>query len=653
MKKIIALLLALVMLFGATSLLFSCAPIIPVVPGINGPEDGDGNGDEDGGENGEGNGDGGGSSLVVTPPYKDYGRDTVDFDKIVYSEPDVSDMVSRYNTLATSIQDGIDSAIALNVLLALEDEYLNFSTMYSYAEIQMYKDSSSTYWTEQYSKLSSGSIALSQAYENVAVAAANSPDSDYYAYEYFGVELDGYVGGGIYTEEVVALLQRESDMVAEYNSISTSTVEFTASYYDEEFTGTYEEIVAAFVAKYGSSGTAYEYFMYDCDYAYQLAVYDLEKELYIELLKVRRQIADTITKPGGGKYSTYAEYAYESMGYDYTPEDMKAFIRSIGTSIYPVYGSLLDDFVTKFSGSTPSLSPTNLINTLYATYLERDAGLAEAYAYMLQHKLYDVSGSNDNRYDGAFTTYLEANNSPFLFATTYGSVTDYGTMAHEFGHFYDAYVNNNENYLLELCEVSSQALEYLTLAMLKTELGSTSSAYQYLRYNYAYVALTTLLYQGMYSMFEHLAYELPLAEITEEKLNELAAEACNAVTGLSNGKMYIIDENPYTGKYEKMQVEFNDATYMLVPHLIVSPMYVQSYVTSIVPALEIYFMGEEEGLAVYKSLVANAGDYTKSYIEHLSAAGLTSPFADGVLTDLADKILVMVRGTSKTSLNAA
>ena len=80
------------------------------------------------------------------------------------------------------------------------------------------------------------------------------------------------------------------------------------------------------------------------------------------------------------------------------------------------------------------------------------------------------------------------------------------TVIHEFGHFADNYINHGASVSLDLAEISSQALELLTLDMMRDTLPDRS--YRLLEYYEMYNALEVLLMQGFYAMFEHLVYEI-------------------------------------------------------------------------------------------------------------------------------------------------
>ena len=70
------------------------------------------------------------------------------------------------------------------------------------------------------------------------------------------------------------------------------------------------------------------------------------------------------------------------------------------------------------------------------------------------------------------------------------------------------------------------------------------------------------------------------------------------------------------------------------------PFYVQSYCTSTTVALEIYYLESESkgtGLEAYKKLVLRE-DPDLTFEEYLNDAGLHSPFEEGYMLSLANRI---------------
>jgi oligoendopeptidase F len=243
---------------------------------------------------------------------------------------------------------------------------------------------------------------------------------------------------------------------------------------------------------------------------------------------------------------------------------------------------------------------------------------------MLQYGLFDIRGEDVNRYDGSFETYLDTYNAPFLFITAGGDVCDYADLFHEFGHFADDYINDGAGASLDLAEVSSQGLEYLMLLHLDST--ADASVRSYLKNKKLCEALETLIFQGFYSKFEHMAYKIPYSDITEDSL-------CDAVTRAA-------EEFGFNTEYA------NNLSAVSIPHIFLYPFYVQSYCTSVIPSLELYFLEEKTeglGLAAYKKLINRTGAYV-TFTDTLEGAGLSSPFSKELLKKLANGIHYSVTG---------
>ncbi len=617
MKNIIALIVLTSMLFA---LLCGCAK--------NKKDDGK---DDDVPTNNGTDTDNGGNetttATIVIPEYKDYQRGSKNFSEIVYSRPNIEPILNAFEAATAAITANEKTADEqIEMIKALEDEFDTMESMYQMAQIYCYKDSSVSFWQDEFAYMSTGYPKFTSAVESLLVACAASPLKSTFEREYFGYSLDKYTSGGIYTDELVALLSEEARIEAEYSALSTANVEIVyRSVSGKQYTGTVKEVYAAAYEDYKSNPDALKKVYTAIDLLYRQALLEKQIPIYVDLIKIRRLIADELG------YDTYATYAYEVMGYDYTEHDMLKLISDIGRYVTPVASNLeYTTFRNYFQKNVqPRLNHIIMINTLYRTYSSLDKELYDAYCYMLQHGLYDVAESSSNRYDGAFTSYIPSNNSPYLFMTTSGFLRDYMTMAHEFGHFADGYINDGADTSLNLAEVSSQALELLTVLNLKSSLKAND--YEYLEYYSMYVATNnTLLTQSFYAAFEHKAYELEYDEIEEEKLEEIIVDAAVEVYG---------DSVAFEG----------DLKYVILPHTVLYPFYVESYVTSGIVALDIFFTESYRtgtsgsGIAIYKALI-DRQDPSLSFLENLERVGIDSPFAKGKVKEISNNIYYQVIG---------
>ncbi len=564
----------------------------------------------------DGNGDGDEGKKIKLPAYKDYGRGTVDFGDIEYVRPDVEGTIPEFDRVTELIEKNeVSFEEQVSAITALEDVFTEITTAASYTNLRCSMDTKSEYWNGEYEYVSGAYPAFSQALERLFVAAATSPHAERFENEYFGDGLiEEYADGGDITDALVLLMEDEAALISRYTELSHSTVEIT---YDGR-TATYDVIAAELSEKHGEGSRKYRAAIAECDALYAAALEEATVDILIELFKVRRDIADEL------KLESYASYAYENIYHDYTEEDYLKFSDDIIKYVTPVYATLSAYVFEEYDYTDVSkLGRVDLINGAGDILKKTDGELYEIYSYMLQHSLYDVNKASDARFEGAFTTYLEKYSAPFLFFSTEGNSFDYSTLFHEFGHFSDAFINCNSPTSLDLSEVSSQALELMMLTKMRGEVKSKDVELQriYLLEN----ALSALLFQGFYAAFEHIAYAIPGEDISKESLDAAVSEAAEAV-GLRSDVL-------------------SSVSYVLIPHIIRYPFYVQSYATSAAVALEIYFTEldiEGEGFAVYKDLLLRESNV--SFEEHLTKVGLTSPFEDGYLMYIANRVYYELTG---------
>ncbi len=554
---------------------------------------------------------------VYVPPLSENAREVVSLGSIVYERPDTESILAE----ASAITEGIDKKNLsyeeiCEKISALDERYNSFSTMLTYMMIKNSHDSSDETAATEYEHLSSVAPSLTKAFEDLFVSAARSEYAKRLEEEIFWEGfVEEYADGTIYNDLIVSLLKEEAEIEARYTSLSTSNVKIT---YGGK-TDTYDNITAELKERYHKNSPLLNKAINECDALFDEAMQKESSRAFTDLLKVRRRIADALG------YESYSEYAYDIFGHGYTESELNALITDVSEFIIPVYYSLSSNvFAGYFKTHFPiSLDRGRVINHVYKALVDIDKDIAEAYAYMLNSELYDVEGGQSNRLAGAFTTYLYQIEAPFIFATLNGDGNDYMTLAHEFGHFYDAYVNQNSDASLDLLEVSSTALELLVLGAIDSSISERE--YKYLYYSEMESVLQTLIFQSFYARFESLAYSLKSEEITEENLNAIVKDAAD--------DLYLNREY------------FNGLEDIMIYHLVMEPFYVQSYCTSTLSSLDIFFMESENpgaGLGAYSLLIEREGE---DFTEELSRAGLKSPFRRNGVKDIADKIYFSIIGS--------
>ncbi len=618
-KKFSALLLAVALLLSSVTVLIGC--------NSTGDKNGGGTSDTDGGKDNTGTGSGDGSDStekedykdkITVPEYKEYDRKTVKFSEIRYERPDFEAVISGFDRVIEIIEaNELSFEEQVAAIEEIEAPYSQVRSMYAFTNIYNSIDSSDEFWNPQYTYITTNYPTFAGKVEDMFVAAANSPLAERFEDEYFGEGLiENYKDGGTLTDAMIQLWKTEEQLEADYSSISTATVNVTY----KKLTNTVDKILEYYRDKYGEKSTEYITAYTYCMQEYEKFSREKSRTIYIDLFKVRSLIAAEL---GDESYMTYA---YKSHARDYEAAKIDRFLEDIADYIIPVYATLSYFVFNPFFETTAQskLELHTLINDCYSILKENDADLADIFAYMLQFELFDIEASEVNRQEGAFTTYIDDYEAPFIFMTASGKSEDYSTLYHEFGHFVDAFINNNGSTSIDQKEVSSQALEYIMLHYMEDTLSESDM--RYLTYKKLSAAMETLIYEGFYARFEALAYSLPYDAINEENLNALIVKAA--------------------GEFGLNTSYVNDISVTFIPHIFLYPFYVQSYCTSLVPALQLYLMPTENGesLKAYKSII-DRGERNMTFEETVVAAGLDSPFESGVLRKIADEIHFIITGS--------
>ncbi len=280
-------------------------------------------------------------------------------------------------------------------------------------------------------------------------------------------------------------------------------------------------------------------------------------------------------------YDNYAEYAYaEIFGRDYTVEEARAFFDAVKEYIAPLSEKF--DTIYNYNESTTDEIGWSILNGDYTTdetlalirpYLGKLSGeLLDAYDYMIGHHLYDIT-ARENKYDGGYTTQIPFYNAPFFFNTPYGTVRDFSTIIHEFGHYnnYFSHPNtwNDGSCSIDVAEVHSQGLELLFTQFYDDIFGEYGGMVED-------AIMNDMLGDGL--LMGCLIGELELYAYTTEDVTADMIDAAFAEIATDYG--------------------FNVSSpevWVTIPHMSLQPLYYISYATSAIGALTFWNEAQEVG----------------------------------------------------------
>lgn len=488
----------------------------------------------------------------------------IPYEEMEYQRPDPEE-------LTVAVQDALDAAQDGNVAQTMElvyeifDLYDWFYTNMALANIAYSRDLTNEYWSEEYGYCAEASAGVDAGLEELYYGLADSPIvKELEAEAYFGEGFfDAYQGENYWDETLTALLEEEAALENRYYALSETALSYT----------------------YGTD-------------AYFDACGDEMVELLVQLIGLRQEIAACFG------YSDYTQFAADSYYYrDYTMEQAAAYLEDIRTELVPLFTELY--FSPTFYINLPDTTESQTYRYVESMAENMGGTVAAAFERMVEAGLYDISYS-DTKYNSSFEIYLASYDQPFVFMNPQGSAYDHLTFAHEFGHFCNDYASAGSYAGVDVAEVFSQAMEYLSLCY--AEDGSSLTRLK------LWDSMALFIQQGYFARFEMEMYSLTGEDLTAENLRALYAK-CARDYGFS-------------------VIGFDDREFVSITHFYTAPMYIMSYLVSNDAALQMYQLELEEPGQGLARLEATLDTQCSYFLDFIREAELESPFTAGRMAQI-------------------
>ena len=319
--------------------------------------------------------------------------------------------------------------------------------------------------------------------------------------------------------------------------------------------------------------------------------------VFLDLVQVR----DAIARWNG--YDNYYEYAFDSYGRDYSPEDLETLSTIAQEEIVPLFYEIYDAWweLPYPESAEDFYDEEEILETIYPFIGSIHPDLSEAFDYLLNNKTYDIEYSSDKAATG-YTDNLPAYRAAFIFNSPYDTYQDYSDLVHEFGHFNAAYHDPTPavymTSVLDVAEIQSQALELLITRYADDLYGEDAD---FMTLDVVFRMLNSVLSGCMYDEFQKTVYENPGK--TLEEIDDLAEDL---------SYRYGMDGSGFE------QFEWID-----VSHNFDMPCYYVSYATSALSALDIWnrsLQGWDGAVDRYMQISALPSD--TGYMEVVKTCGL-------------------------------
>lgn len=550
------------------------------------------------------------SANMISP----YRRNNISFNSIKYTRPDLNALDDAFDEAFANVNGSYGRAVnSVNDAVSGLNELV---TAVSYVQVKYTQDYDNDYWEYEYTTLYN---KYNECYNR-----------------YFDLLYE-------------VLMSKNKDMLAAFSDAELQQIINMHEALDEEY-ATAQNNITEISNKYNKLGTNIS----PTEEGMQKFATEAG-ELLIDLAENYNVIA----KSEG--YENYADYAYESFGRSYTPQEaqtlhgyVKTYLKDVSGELYTYLQNADKNFsiASRDKNEILDLSERTIKEFLdeaddkkyvSKTDASMEGYLTEAYNYMHRYDQH-LRSVNPNGNTGAYTTYLSGYDIPIIFQYMNGDIGDVSTFVHEFGHFTSYYMHGQYGgYDLDYAEIQSQALEMLFMNSydkLYENLMPSLSDDKVREYaeNLRVNNLTeTLIFSvQMGCIMDELQYDVytnidsyTSGEQVTAKFDELLDEyfTPEVVNGLSSS---------YDFKYWWANVSHNFS----------QPFYYISYAISAIPSLTVYIdslSDYEEALGEYH-YIQRYGNGSYDFDKLLYNAGVDDPFNQNTIETIADALSSFVNG---------
>ncbi|MFI3325052.1 MAG: M3 family oligoendopeptidase [Clostridia bacterium] len=551
------------------------------------------------------------------------------FSELPYKRPELEIIFTQFDKFAQDFKSATTFEEQLNVFKEIEKINCEISTMESLSNTRYTIDTSDAFYQEEKAFFDENLPVLA---EKMLVIEKLIFASEFI--EEFKKELGEVYIKNIeltlksFSKEVVELVKEENALASEYQTLyASATVEFDGKTMPLPMLGKYQESLDRNVrtAAFHAQADFFDEHQTEFD------------DIFDKMVKNRTKQAKVLG------YDNFIEVGYARMSRNcYDAKDIANFRKQIIEDVVPLVSKIKanqakrigldkiaiqdDKFLFTDGNPTPKGSYDYQMECTQKMYHELSTETAEFIDIMFEKELMDLV-SKDGKAPGGYCTGFSKYKVPFIFSNFNGTSGDVDVLTHEAGHafaYYMAMQNIPYSHLQspssEACEVHSMSMEVLTAPWHELFFKEDTA-----KYTLAHTEndLSFLPYGTMVDNFQEIIYANP--DLTPKERNEV----WNKLEKTFRPHINFEGDNFYA----------RGALWQRQLHIYMCPFYYIDYVLASTVALQIEALSienKEKAWEVYMNYTKLGG--TKTFIELVESAGLTSPIKDGCLKNICEKM---------------
>lgn len=559
--------------------------------------------------------------------------ETMTFKDMPYVRPDIEEFEKEMDILTKKQQAAQSGEEQFEINKEFYKLRNDFETAYNIAYIRHDADNTDEQYEKENDYFDEILPRWSNAYIKYSRALYESPYRKYLEEKlgpvtFKNIELDNKS----ISEEILPLMQEENSLTSRYDKIiATAKIEFEGETYNLSLMGPFARNKDRNIRKKANKAIS-DWFM---------SVTDEIDEIYDALVKNRTAQAKALG------FESFTDLAYCRMHRNsYDKSDVANFRKQIKEQFVPFVADLAEKRAKRlgldkladteigvyFKNGNPSPigTPEEILKGGQKMYSELSPETKEYMDFMMENELFDVFGRK-NKAAGGYQTYIPNYESPFIFANFNGTSGDIDVITHECGHGFQCFITRKDEIIehnnlgMETAEIHSMSMEYFTYGWMKNFFGDSYKDYLEMHIE---DACTFLPYGTMVDEFQHIVYDNPQMTPKERKAVWKKLEA---------------EYRPYID-FEGTEFFALGGFWQKQTHIFDVPFYYIDYVLASICAMQFKIMMDDDfkaAWAKYLELCKLSGsDY---YTNMIKKVGLRSPFEDGVVEEIVDKLAKKVK----------
>ncbi|MBO1624273.1 M3 family oligoendopeptidase [Bacillus arachidis] len=562
------------------------------------------------------------------------------FKNYEYKRPNTEELQEKFTAALKRFEDAKTLEAQKQVIHDINEIRNDFGTMGNICYIRHSVDTTDAFYKEEQDFFDEYSPIVQGYTTKYYKALINSPLRD---------ELEAYYGKQLfalaecdlktYSDEIVKDLQLENKLSSQYTQLlAAAKIDFEGEERTLSQLGPFMQHTNRDMRKRASE-------------AYYGFLADHEEELdriYDDLVKVRTKIAKILG------FHNFVELGYARMyRTDYNAEMVANYRKQVLDYIVPVATELRnrqkarigveklayydENFEYATGNPTPKGDAEWIINHGKTMYKELSNETDEFFNFMLDNELLDLVAKK-GKAGGGYCTYIENYKAPFIFSNFNGTSGDIDVLTHEAGHAFQVYESRKFEIpeynwpTYEACEIHSMSMEFFTWPWMKLFFKEDADKYYF---SHLSSALLFLPYGVSVDEYQHYVYENPEASPEERK------------TAWRNIERKYLPHRDY----EDNDYLERGGFWQRQGHIYNSPFYYIDYTLAQICALQFWKRARDnrqEAWEDYVNLCQQGG--SKSFLDLVEVANLTSPFADGCVQGVINEIQTWLHAVDDTKL---